>query len=242
MYLFYEFMKKNRTSKQLPICQWAKEDRPREKMLQQGASALSDAELLAILIGSGNSAESAVQLSQRILHSVANNLNELGKRSILELAAGFKGIGPAKAVSIAAALELGKRRNAGDPIRRHTIKSSNDAFLMLHPALCDLPHEELWAVFTNRAGKVIHKTRISQGGLTGTVADIRIILKAAIDARASGILLCHNHPSGNAKSSPQDDDLTLRLQKAAQFLDISLLDHIIIADQLYYSYADEGKL
>ncbi len=231
-----------RTSKQLPITQWAVEDRPREKMLQQGASALSDAELLAILIGSGNSDESAVQLSQRILHSVDNNLNELGKRSVSELADSFKGIGTAKGVTIAAALELGRRRNAGEPLQRPAIRCSKDGYLLLHPQLCDLPHEELWAAFTNRAAKVIGKTRISQGGLTGTTADLRIILKSAIDVRASGIVLFHNHPSGNHRPSPQDDDLTQRLQKAVGLLDIRLLDHIIIADHLYYSYADEGRL
>ncbi len=211
-------------------------------MLQQGVYALTDAELLAILIGSGNSNESAVQLSQRILHSVNNNLNELGKRSVCELTGSFKGIGTAKGVTIAAALELGKRRNAGEPIQRQTIRSSKDAYLLLHPHLSDLPHEELWAAFTNRAAKVLGKTRISQGGLSGTTADIRIILKSAIDVRASGIILFHNHPSGNNRPSPQDDELTHRLQKAVALLDISLLDHLIIADQCYYSYADEGKL
>lgn len=232
----------NDTYSNLPINKWAEEDRPREKMLAKGASALSDAELLAILIGSGNSKESAVQLSQRILHSVENNLNKLGKLSIRELSSSFKGIGEAKAVTIAAALELGKRRNASEAIQQGSIRSSRDAFMLLQPFLCDLPHEELWVVFVNRTGKVISKQRISQGGLSGTTADVRIILKAAIESLASGILLFHNHPSGNLKASEQDDSLTEKLKKAASFLDINLLDHIIIADTLYYSYADEGKL
>jgi len=228
--------------KKLNITQWAEEDRPREKVISKGLQALSDAELIAIIIGSGNREESAVQLSQRILHHVDNNLNALGKLSVKELIKEFKGVGEAKAVSICAALELGRRRGGSEPATRKSIRCSNDAYLLFYPILCDLPHEELWAALLNRSGKVIEKIRISQGGATETTADIRIILKAAITSLASSIVLCHNHPSGNATPSVQDDALTRKLRSAAKLLDISLSDHIIIADTKYYSYADEGRL
>jgi len=221
---------------------WAEEDRPREKMLKKGVFSLSDAELLAILIGSGSSDESAVQLSQRILNSVDNNLHALGKLSVKELTSGFKGIGEAKAISIVAALELGKRRGGCDTLTKHTIRSSQDAFRLLYPYLCDLPHEELWIALTNRAGKVIEKIKISQGGTAETSADMRLILKAALHGLAAGIILFHNHPSGNLNPSAHDDLLTQRVHKAARLMDISLLDHIIIADNKYYSYADEGRI
>ena len=226
----------------LSIKEWAVEDRPREKMLQKGASSLSDAELLAILIGSGNSKESAVQLSQRILHFVDNNLNSLGKLSIKELTHQFKGIGEAKAVSIAAALELGRRRNNSERPKQEKIACSNDAHLLFKSLLCDLHHEELWIALISQSGKVIEKLKISQGGVSETSADIRLIMKAAINSLASGIILCHNHPSGNLAPSHNDDTLTIRLQNAANLLSINLLDHIIIADNNYYSYADEGKI
>lgn len=228
--------------KKLSIKSWAEEDRPREKMLRKGINALSDAELLAILIGSGNTTESAVELSQRILHSVNNNLNALGKITIKELTTKFNGVGPAKAVSIIAALELGKRRGSADILQRTVIRSSRDGFLLLHPILCDLPHEELWIALTNRAGKVIEKIKISQGGTAETSADLRLILRAAITGLAAGIILFHNHPSGNLRPSAHDDLLTQRLMKSAKLMDIALLDHIIIADNSYYSYADEGRL
>jgi DNA repair protein RadC len=226
----------------LPIKDWAAEDRPREKMLQKGVAALSDSELLAILIGSGNQTESAVELAQRILHSVSNNLNALGKLSIKELTAGFKGVGEAKAVTIAAALELGRRRNASERLRQESITSSRDAQAIFYPLIADLRHEELWIALTNRAAKVIEKVKISQGGAGETTVDIRLILKAAIQALASGIILCHNHPSGNIRPSAQDDALTNRLQSAAQLMGITLLDHLILSDNTYYSYADEGRL
>ena len=226
----------------MKIKEWAEEDRPREKMLLKGASSLSEAELLAILISSGNSNETAVQLSQRILNAVDNNLNALAKLTIQELISGFKGIGEAKAITICAALELGKRRNLADPIFRQSIRSSHDAYALFHPLLCDLPYEELWIALTNRAGKVIGKNRISQGGIGETSADLRIILKMAITALATGIILCHNHPSGNTRPSSQDDSLTKRLHKAAELLEINLLDHIILCEESYFSYADEGRL
>lgn len=226
----------------LSIREWAEEDRPREKMLLKGASSLSDAELLAILINAGTKEETAVQLAQRILHSVGNNLNALGKLSVKELVKGFKGIGEARAITITAALELGRRRNACEALQRDTIRSSRDAYLLMHPLLADLPHEELWIVLTNNAAKVIGKVKISQGGTSETSADLRLILKAAINALASGIMLCHNHPSGNTTPSRADDNLTNRLQSAAKLMDIALLDHIVLADGSYYSYADEGRL
>ncbi|MDR0429030.1 MAG: DNA repair protein RadC [Tannerellaceae bacterium] len=226
----------------LSIKEWALEDRPREKMLQKGASSLSNAELLAILIGSGSSKESAVQLSQRILHSVDNNLNSLGKLSIKDLTNGFKGIGEAKAITIAAALELGRRRDCSERPKQTGITCSMDANLLFHPFLCDLHHEELWVALISQSGKVLEKMKISQGGVNETSADIRLIMKAAINSLASGIILCHNHPSGNLNPSKQDDALTTRLQNAANLMGIKLLDHIIIADNKYYSYADEGKI
>lgn len=226
----------------LSIKEWATEDRPREKMLIKGVASLSDAELLAILIGSGNSSETAVQLSQRILHAVDNNLNALGKLSVKELIAGFKGIGEAKAITIIAALELGKRRSVSDPIQRSLIRSSRDAYLLFHPILCDLPYEELWIAVTNRSSKVTDKIKISQGGISETTGDLRLILKAAINALAAGIVLCHNHPSGNIHPSTQDDSLTQRLQSSAQLIGITLIDHIILTEGSYYSYADEGRL
>jgi DNA repair protein RadC len=226
----------------LPIKEWAAEDRPREKMLQKGASALSDAELLAILIGSGNRTESAVQLSRRLLHSVNNSLNALGKLSVSEMISGFKGIGEAKAISIAAALELARRRNGSERFRQESITCSKDVYTLFYPLLCDLAHEELWIALTNPAAKVIEKVKISQGGINETTADIRLILKAAIQSLACGIILCHNHPSGNARPSPQDDSLTRRVQASAQLMGISLSDHLILTDNSYYSYADEGRL
>lgn len=226
----------------MKIKEWAEEDRPREKMLLKGVASLSDAELLAILINSGNSEETAVQLSQRILNSVENNLNTLGKLSIHDLTSGFKGIGEAKAITILAALELGKRRGASEPLQRSRLMHSQDSYLLFYPILCDLPYEELWVALTNRSAKVIQKIKISQGGTSETSADLRLILKAAINALASGIVLCHNHPSGNIQPSQQDDLLTRNLQKAARLIEISLLDHIVLCDGKYYSYADEGKL
>ncbi len=225
----------------LRIKELAEEDRPREKMLLKGVSSLSDAELIAILIGSGNKKETAVQLSQRILSSVSNNLNALGKLSIKDLTA-YKGIGEAKAITIAAAMEIGRRRGLSEPLEREAVRSSKDAFMIFYPMLCDLPHEELWIALTNQAGKVIKKAQISRGGIGGTSADLRFIMKTAINDPCSGILLCHNHPSGNIQPSTQDDTLTSRLDKAAQLMGIKLLDHIIISDKYYYSYADEGRL
>ena len=229
------------TKQRLNIKEWAEEDRPREKMIAKGPAALSDAELLAILIGSGNLEETAVELTRRILASCANNLNTLGKMSIHDLCA-VNGIGPAKAVTIAAALELGRRRTASELLERPVIQNSNDAYTLLHPTLADLPHEEFWALYLNQAHKVIEKSRISVGGLTATLADVRTILRKALLQRATSIIVAHNHPSGSPRPSAEDNQLTMRLQQAARTMSITLCDHLIVCDGAYYSYADEGKL
>ena len=225
----------------LRIKDWAIEDRPREKMLLKGVASLSEAELLAILIRSGNTKETVVQLSQRILNAVSNNLSELGKLSVKDLTA-YKGIGAAKAVTIVAAMELARRKSVAKPAKREVIRSSREAFAVFYPVLCDLRHEELWIALINQAGKVIEKEKISQGGIEKTVADMRHILKPAIHSLCSGIILCHNHPSGNIQPSRDDDVLTSNLEKAAKLMNIKLLDHIILYDQTYYSYADEGRI
>ncbi|MFT4222769.1 RadC family protein [Dysgonomonas sp.] len=226
----------------LNIKDLAEEDRPREKMLLKGVGSLSDAELLGILIASGNKDETAVELAQRILHSVSNNLNTLGKLTIKDLIKNFKGIGEAKAITIIAALELGRRRKLSEAEVQPQITSSENVFQILHPVLADLKHEEVWALLLNRANKVMKKIQVSKGGITGTVVDIRMIMKEAIDSLASAIILCHNHPSGNANPSGDDNNITRKLKEAGQILDIKLLDHVIICDHSYYSYADKGHL
>ncbi|GAB6120505.1 RadC family protein [Dysgonomonas termitidis] len=226
----------------LNIKDWAEEDRPREKMLMKGAGALSDAELLGILIGSGNKNETAVELAQRILHSVSNNLNILGKQEIKDLIKNFNGIGEAKAITIAAAMELGKRRKLSEVVVQPQITSSETVYQMFHPILADLRHEEVWVLLLNRANKVLKKIQVSKGGVTGTVADIRMIMKEAIDSLASAMVLCHNHPSGNSDPSGDDDNITLRLKEAGQIMDVRLLDHIIVCDHSYYSYMDRGRM
>ena len=230
-----------KAGERLSIKKLAADDRPREKALKYGVSTLSDAELIAILLRIGNPEETAVQLAQKILHRVSNNLNALGKLSVKELMT-FKGVKKTKAITIAAAMELGRRRGETVPMKRDAIQNSHDAFLLFYPILCDLPHEELWVAMTNHAAKVIEKKKVSQGGVGETYADLRIILREAINTTCHGIVLCHNHPSGNLKPSRQDDLLTARLGQTAQLLNIQLLDHIIICDKTYYSYADEGRL
>lgn len=226
----------------LSIKEWAVDDRPREKALRNGISSLSNAELLAILIGSGSSDESAIQLSQRILSSVENNLHSLGRLSLRDMISRFKGIGMAKGVTILAAMELGRRRAATDPVVRDIIRSSRDVYDLLFPLLADLPHEELWALFLNRSQRIIDKQKLSQGGIAETSFDMKLLLKYAINALASGIILCHNHPSGNLRPSHADDQLTRHVAQAVKLMDMQLLDHVIIADNRYYSYSDEGKL
>lgn len=226
----------------LSIKDWAEKDRPREKLLALGERVLSDAELIAILIGSGSREQSAVELSRDILKQLANNdLNELGKKSINELMK-FKGIGEAKAITIVAALELGRRRRAAEATTRTLIKSSSDIFEIMQPILGDLPHEEFWIILLNRANKVIGKEPISKGGVTATVVEIKPVLKRLIETYASGIILCHNHPSGSLKPSSADIQLTKRLSEAAKIIETNVLDHLIIADNSYYSFADEGMM
>lgn len=227
--------------KKLSIKEWAVEDRPREKLLLKGNRSLSDAELLAILIGSGNSTESAVELSRRILASVNNNLNELSKKQIAELLK-FNGIGEAKAVNIIAALELGRRRKEQSATEKITISQSGDAAALFHPLLEDLSHEEFWVLLLNRSNKVIDKFMVSQGGISGTVIDVRIILKTAIEKLASGMILCHNHPSGNLSPSDADKKITKKIKDAATIMEITVLDHVIIAHDQYLSFADEGLI
>jgi DNA repair protein RadC len=226
----------------LGIKDWAEEDRPREKLMLKGAQVLSDAELIAILIGSGNNEESAVELSRRILSAAKNNLNDLGKFTIDDLVSGFKGIGEAKAITIIAALELGRRRKLAEIQKGHQIKCSEDIFNLFQPVLSDLPHEEFWLLLLNRSNTVIHKTKISQGGIVGTVVDVRIILKLALEKLATGIAVCHNHPSGNLFPSTSDVETTRKLREACQTVDIAFLDHLIVSGNKYYSFADEGTL
>jgi len=225
----------------LKIKDWAVEDRPREKLIKKGIISLSDAEIIALLIGTGSRKETAVELSRRILRDAGNNLNKMGKLSIRELQK-YHGIGEAKAIAIAAALELGRRRKTATIQDKTQIKSSQDAYELMHPRLEDLPHEEFWVVLLNRANKIIDELKISHGGMTGTVTDVKIILKEAIDRRATGIIMCHNHPSGNTRPSKADVNITRKMKNAAAYLDIQVLDHIITGEKQYYSFADEGTL
>lgn len=230
------------TDTRLSLKQWAEADRPREKLMAKGIMALSDAELLAILIGSGNTEETAVELSRRILNECSNNLNELARLSINDLQKRFKGIGTAKAISIVAALELGRRRKNNTELKRPQIKDSETAFTLFHPVLCDLPHEEVWIALLNRQNQVISLHKIGQGGLDGSIADIRLIVKLALETNASALLLAHNHPSGNTAPSTADTTLTKRVKDGCNLFDIKLLDHIIVAHNRKYSFADEGML
>ncbi|WP_300726908.1 DNA repair protein RadC [uncultured Bacteroides sp.] len=225
----------------LSINQWAKEDRPRERMMMQGASALSNAELLAILIGSGTAEDSAIELMRKVLEGYRNNLSALGKAGFEELCQ-YKGIGPAKAVKVLAAMELGKRRTEGEPITRKNIRYSKDIYELFYPVMCDLPVEECWILLLNQSSKVIDRVKISSGGLASTQVDVRCILREAILKRAVSIILCHNHPSGNIAPSRDDDRLTEALHQAADTMNIRMLDHIIITDGAYYSYSDEGRI
>lgn len=225
----------------LTINQWAAEDRPREKMMMKGAEALSDAELLAILIGSGNTEESAVSLMQRTLAACGNDLNQLAKWEIHDFSQ-FKGLGPAKSITIMAALELGKRRKLQERTERAVIQSSKDVYELFHPHLCDLAQEEFWVLLLNQAARVIDKVRISRGGIDQTTADVRSILREALLQRATQIALVHNHPSGNPRPSTDDRQLTQLVQKGAQTMNIRLIDHVIVTDGKYYSFTDEGVL
>ncbi len=226
----------------LSIKQWTPQDRPREKLIQNGPLYVTDAELLALLLGSGSKHETVVELARKVLLHANNNLNELARKSISDLKK-IKGIGEAKAVTIAAALELGRRRGIADIIDKEKVSNSHDIARIFRSVLGDLPHEEFWVVLLNRSHKIIDKIRISKGGISGTVADVRIMLKEAIEKLASGIILCHNHPSGNLQPSEQDIQLTHKIRDAGLLLDVSLLDHIIVSEKdEYFSFADEGLL
>ena len=223
------------------IKNWSEDDRPREKFLQKGKNTLSNAELVAILIGSGSRNESAVALSKRILASVEANLNELGKLSISDLTK-FKGIGEAKAVSIVAALELGRRRRVEEALIKKKITSSSSVFEIMQPIIGELPHEEFWIIYLNNSNKVLQKLQLSKGGITGTLVDVRLVLKTALQLGAVGLILTHNHPSGTLKPSQADKNITQKLKTAGESLDIKVLDHIIITEKSYFSFADEGLL
>jgi len=225
----------------LAIKKWAEEDRPREKLIIKGKAALSDAELIAILIGSGTREKSAVELARSILTSQGNDLNRLAKLTIHDLQK-FNGIGEAKAISIISALELGRRRKDTEPEKRTKITSSAALYNLLKPTMLDLDHEEFWVVYCNRACQVIKKESISIGGVAGTVVDVRIIFKKALDELASSLFLIHNHPSGNMRPSQADIDLTKKLKEAGKILDITVLDHLIFTDHGYFSFADESIL
>jgi|TARA_B110000091_G_scaffold25857_1_gene24983 DNA repair protein RadC len=223
----------------LSIKNWSEEDQPREKLMKLGRQVLSDAELLAILIGSGSRSESAIELCKRILHQSDNNINQLAKLSVNDLMK-FKGIGEAKAISIIAALEIGRRRKSEDVIVKTSIASSTHLYEYIKPVLEDLPHEEFWIVLLSRANKIIDKQLIGRGGISETTADIKLIFKKSIESLASGIILAHNHPSGNLKPSQSDINLTNKIIEASKLMDIKVLDHLIIGDGNYYSFADEG--
>jgi len=222
-----------------PINLWAEDDRPREKLILKGKTALSDSELLAILIGSGSRNESAVQLCQRILASSNNNLNQLSKLTINQLMQ-FKGIGEAKAITIIAALELGRRRRLEEATETTKITSSKKVFEIMQPVIGDLPHEEFWVLYLNNSNKVIFKSQISKGGITGTVVDTRMVFKIALEHFATSIIICHNHPSGKLQASESDINLTKKIQVAGKTLDILVLDHLIITEFGYLSFTDEG--
>jgi len=223
------------------IKNWSQDDQPREKLRDKGKSSLSDAELVAILLGSGNREESAVALSKRILASVNNNLNALGKLSLKQLMA-FKGIGEAKAISIIAALELGRRRGGEEELKTNKINSSLSVYSLMQPIIGELPHEEFWIIYLNNSNTVILKSQLSKGGITGTLVDVRLVLKNALEVGAVGLILVHNHPSGTLKPSLADKQLTQKLKVAAQSLDIKVLDHLIITEKAYFSFADENIL
>lgn len=225
----------------LSIKAWAEEDRPREKLRLKGKHSLADAELIAILIGSGNAEESAVELSRRILAKAENNLQELGRLAVSDLMQ-FKGIGEAKAIAILAALELGRRRKETPALQRNRIATSRDAAAILQPLLADHPHEEFWLLFLNRNNLLLGKHALSSGGVTGTVVDPKLIFRAALENRATSIVLCHNHPSGNLKPSEEDIRLTRKLTEAGRLMEIQVIDHLIVSQHGFYSFADEGLL
>ena len=232
---------KKYSEKPFSIKNWNEDDRPREKLLLKGKSSLSNAELIAILISSGNRQESAVDLAKRILKSVDNNINKLAKLNVENLCQ-FNGIGPAKAISIITALELGKRQRLEEALVAPKINSSKSVFEIMHPILEDLSHEEFWVIFVDNANKIIKKMALSKGGITGTIIDVRILFKNAVELLAVGIILCHNHPSNKLRPSDADLKITKKIKNSGDLLDIQLLDHVIISKHGYFSFADEGIL
>lgn len=228
-------------NKHLSIKDLNEDDRPREKLVAKGRQNLTDAELLAIILGSGNRNETAVQLAQRILSQNSNNLNQVARLNLNELKK-FKGVGEAKAVNIVAAFELGRRRAPEEMAEQVKITSSKIAFNLVNKFLSDLPHEEFWMLLLNRANKVIKEIFVSKGGISSTVVDIRVICKSALENNASGIILAHNHPSGQLQPSSEDRQITKKLKEALKLFDIVLLDHLIVGDQKYYSFADDGQI
>ncbi|MBN1111467.1 MAG: DNA repair protein RadC [Bacteroidales bacterium] len=223
------------------IKNWATEDRPREKLLEKGVNSLTNSELLAILIRSGTLKESAIDIAKKIMSLANNNLNNLGKLTVKDFTT-IKGVGPTKAITLISALELGRRRKSETTEQRQLIQGSQTVFNIFSPILSDIPHEEFWVLFLNRANKVIDRNRISMGAVSGTIVDVRIILKMAVERLCSAIILCHNHPSGNLTPSEADKKLTTKIKSACVYFDITLLDHIIIGDNQYYSFADNGIL
>lgn len=223
------------------IKSWAEDDRPREKMILKGKVALSDAELIAILIGSGSRNESAVALAKRILASINNNLNKLGKLTVLDLTK-FKGIGEAKAISIITALELGRRRRLEEALELPKITSSKSVFNFMQPLIGELQHEEFWVIYLNNSNMILFKEQLSKGGLTGTLVDVRLVFKKAVELYATAVILCHNHPSGKLQASNADKSITNKLKQAGETLDIKVLDHLIITENAYFSFADENIL
>lgn len=219
----------------------AEDDRPREKFLLKGKSAVSDSELLAIIMGSGNREESAVELARRILNSVENNWHRLSQLSIKDLTK-FKGVGEAKAISIATALEIGNRKSQQEVLERQQISSSKDAFEILQPHLSDLQTEEFWAIFLNHQNKILYKTCLFRGGIASSVADVRVVFKTALEHFSTQIIVAHNHPAGSLKPSKEDINITQKIKEAGKLLDIDLLDHLILTQNKYYSFKDEGIL
>ncbi|MCW2117772.1 RadC family protein [Flavobacterium sp. 7A] len=222
-----------------PITHWSEDDKPREKMMLKGKNALSDAELIAILIGSGSRNESAVELSKRILNSVGGNLNALGKMTLTQLTE-FKGIGEAKAISIMAASELGRRRRAEDAVELTKVTSSKLVFEIMQPIIGELPHEEFWILYLNNSNKIISKRQLSIGGITGTLVDVRLVFKNALELGAVSLILCHNHPSGTLVPSEADKNITRKLKMAGDSLEVKVLDHLIVTENNYFSFVDEG--
>ena len=231
----------NHNNPSFSIKNWKEDDKPREKMILKGKEVVSDAELIAILIGSGSRSESAVDLSKRILSKADNNLNNLARLTVDQLME-FKGIGEAKAVSIITALELGRRRRLEEALEVSKVTSSKEVFEILQPLIGELKHEEFWILYLNNSNKIIHKYQLSKGGITGTVVDTRMVFKKAFELSATALIIAHNHPSGNLKPSVADKNLTQKIKTAGETLDIKIIDHLIITEKAYFSFADQNIL